>query len=54
MAAVEVTKEKPFKAPLSEGYLIVDSKKCAGCIACMLACSLVHEEKRTLPYPEYR
>jgi protein NrfC len=29
--------------PLSEGYLVVDPKKCAGCIACMLACSMVHE-----------
>jgi len=41
----EVVKEKPFRAPLSAGYLVVDSKKCAGCIACMLACSLVHEGK---------
>lgn len=31
------------RIPLSEGYLVVDSRKCAGCIACMLACSLVHE-----------
>lgn len=36
------TKEST-KLPLSEGYLVVDPKKCAGCIACMLACSLVHE-----------
>jgi len=27
----------------SEGYLVVDPKKCAGCIACMLACSLAQE-----------
>ena len=31
------------KLPLSEGYLVVDPKKCAGCVACMLVCSLVHE-----------
>jgi protein NrfC len=29
--------------PLSMGYLIVDTKKCQGCMNCMLACSLVHE-----------
>ncbi len=29
--------------PASQGYLVVDSKKCAGCQTCMLACSMVHE-----------
>ena len=29
--------------PASEGYLLVDVKKCQGCMSCMLACSLVHE-----------
>jgi protein NrfC len=29
--------------PVSEGYLLVDTKKCQGCVSCMLACSLVHE-----------
>jgi len=28
--------------PLSKGYLVYDSKKCAGCTTCMLSCSLVH------------
>jgi protein NrfC len=28
--------------PASEGYLVYDSKKCAGCTTCMLSCSLVH------------
>jgi protein NrfC len=27
----------------SKGYLLVDTKKCQGCLTCMLACSLVHE-----------
>ena len=36
-------KEKPKKIPISKGYLVVDVKKCAGCITCMLACSMVHE-----------
>ena len=29
--------------PVSEGYLLVDVKKCQGCVSCMLACSLVNE-----------
>ena len=28
---------------VSEGYLLVDIKKCQGCVSCMLACSLIHE-----------
>ncbi len=27
----------------SDGYLLVDTKKCQGCVSCMLACSLAHE-----------
>ena len=29
--------------PVSDGYLLVDAKKCQGCVSCMLACSLVNE-----------
>ena len=28
--------------PRSKGYLVYDSKKCAGCTTCMLSCSLTH------------
>jgi len=28
--------------PASGGYLLVDTKKCAGCETCMLSCSMVH------------
>lgn len=28
--------------PVSKGYLVYDSKKCAGCTTCMLSCSLTH------------
>jgi protein NrfC len=28
--------------PESKGYLVYDSKKCAGCTTCMLSCSLTH------------
>jgi protein NrfC len=34
--------------PASEGYLLVDTKKCQGCLTCMLACSLCHEGKENL------
>jgi len=38
------TKEAGVAAiPVSEGYLLVDTKKCQGCLSCMLACSMVHE-----------
>lgn len=29
--------------PASSGYLLVDTKKCQGCMSCMIVCSLVHE-----------
>lgn len=32
----------------SDGYLLVDTKKCAGCESCMLACSLVHSGRENL------
>jgi len=35
--------QEVFAVPASEGYILVDTKKCAGCASCMLACSLVHE-----------
>ncbi|MEW6443014.1 MAG: 4Fe-4S dicluster domain-containing protein [bacterium] len=34
--------------PPSAGYLLVDVKKCQGCLSCMLACSLAHEGKENL------
>lgn len=34
--------EKVFAVPASEGYLLVDTRKCAGCTSCMLACSVTH------------
>jgi protein NrfC len=34
--------------PISEGYLLVDTSKCQGCVSCMLACSLVHEGVESL------
>jgi protein NrfC len=40
-AAEPQTEDKKY--PLSTAYLIYDSKHCAGCLGCMLACSLVHE-----------
>ena len=34
--------------PASGGYLLVDMRKCQGCMTCMLACSLVHEGRENL------
>ena len=34
--------------PPSDGYLLVDIKKCQGCASCMLSCSLVHEGVESL------
>jgi len=37
---------KPDRAiaiPASEGYIVVDTDKCAACNSCMMACSLAHE-----------
>lgn len=39
---------KVLAIPASEGYLLVDTKKCAGCQTCMLACSLVHEGRENV------
>lgn len=33
----------PNGGTASKGYLLVDTKKCQGCLTCMLSCSLVHE-----------
>jgi protein NrfC len=34
--------------PTCTGYILVDTKKCQGCVSCMLACSLVHEGRINL------
>lgn len=34
--------------PASDGYLLVDTKKCAGCTSCMMACSLTHHGQTNL------
>jgi protein NrfC len=36
--------------PVSGGYLLVDAKKCQGCVSCMLACSLVNEGVENLSF----
>lgn len=40
----------PAKAPYpaSKGYLVYDSKKCAGCTTCMMSCSLTHHGGQSL------
>jgi protein NrfC len=45
-AAAAAAKKDDY--PLSTLYLVYDSKRCAGCLSCMLACSLVHEGSTSL------
>jgi protein NrfC len=40
--------EKEFA--LSKGYLLIDTKKCSGCMSCMMACTLAHEGKIDLTH----
>jgi protein NrfC len=35
--------ELPVSADASLGYILVDSRKCQGCLTCMISCSLVNE-----------
>ncbi len=42
-SAEAADKKKKDAYPLSTMYLVYDSRHCAGCLGCMLACSLVHE-----------
>jgi protein NrfC len=41
-AAAATSPAAAAKLPASQGYLVYDSKKCAGCTTCMLSCSLTH------------
>jgi len=34
--------------PGSQGCILIDTKKCQGCLSCMLACSLVHEGEENM------
>jgi protein NrfC len=34
--------------PVSTGYILVDTRKCQGCVSCMIACSLVNEGESNL------
>lgn len=37
-----------LELPPSQGYMLVDFRKCQGCLTCMLACSLAHEGRENL------
>ena len=40
--------EGPDGIPVCEGYLVVDTKKCQGCLTCMVACSLANHGRANL------
>ncbi|NLV31487.1 MAG: 4Fe-4S dicluster domain-containing protein [Acidobacteria bacterium] len=46
--AAQGTKKNAIDYPLSTKYLVYDSKHCAGCLNCMMACSMVHEGATSL------
>jgi len=46
--AAAAAEKDPQTHPLSTAYLVYDSRRCAGCYGCMLACSLVHEGSTNL------
>jgi len=48
VTAAAAAQQQKVAYPCSTKYLIYDSKGCAGCLACMLSCSLVHEGMTSL------
>ncbi len=40
--------DKVIAMPASQGYLLVDTKKCATCASCMLSCSMAHYGRSSL------
>lgn len=47
-SAVPAAEAAEENYPLSTAYLVYDSKRCAGCWSCMIACSMVHEGEVSL------
>ena len=44
----EAAQQQKASYPRSTKYLVYDSRGCAGCLGCMLACSLVHDGATSL------
>ena len=44
----EAAQQQKSSYPRSTKYLVYDSRGCAGCLGCMLACSLVHDGATSL------
>jgi len=47
---IEAIDRSKLDHPPCQGYLLVDIKKCQGCLTCMLSCSLAHEGQENLSY----
>ena len=45
---VNAAQQQKASYPRSTKYLVYDSRHCAGCLSCMLSCSLVHEGATSL------
>ena len=50
MPKIETLDPSKLAHPPCQGYLLVDVKKCQGCLTCMLSCSLAHEGQENLSY----
>ncbi len=48
MSANKLAAEDVALVPAAQGYLLVDIKKCDGCLSCMLTCSVVHTGRANL------
>lgn len=44
----EAAQQQKASYPRSTKYLVYDSRGCAGCLGCMLACSMVHDGETSL------
>lgn len=38
-----ISPDEVYAMPVSNGYILVDTKKCSGCESCMAFCSMAHE-----------
>ena len=47
-AYLEMTEEERRQKKVCAGYILIDSRKCMGCLTCMIGCSMVHEGEMNL------
>ena len=45
---LEMTAEERSRKQACAGYILIDTRKCMGCLTCMIGCSMVHEGEMNL------